>query len=110
MPKLEEISDHEIIDDEITVEEENLDIDSRLKRLLNSPEMFQLYQSERMESEHPCDKNIPKYRLVYENTGRVNVKFRSEKKLMVKLEDLRMIKMKFSDKKKTSFYVKDKKK
>lgn len=119
--------DYEITDDESSAselvetdaEEENLDINARLERLFNAPQMLKLWQKEFMGSdgedkddngkkkEHPCDNNIPKWRLVYEYTGTLNVKFRSEKKLQIKLDDIRNTKMRFLDEEKTTINVKE---
>ena len=55
----------------------------------------------------PLYEKPPKWRIMYERTGRLDYKFRGEKKMSVKAEDVCQTKLKFVDPGKTKLNVKD---
>jgi len=87
-----------------------LNINARLAKVFNDPEFQRIQEEEEEEKKrnwHPCDKNIPKWRLVYEYTGQLGVKFKGVESLKIKLDDVRKTKMKFLNREKTVINVKE---
>ena len=50
-------------------------------------------------------ENIPRWRLIYERTGRLDTKFKGVNRMEVKLSDVRLTRLKFTDKSKTRINV-----
>ncbi len=84
-----------------------LDTDARILLMKTSKEMIEYMNNEFGDLNDKYAKNVPKWRLHYERTGQLGVKFRGASRLEIKINDVQKGNMKFIDKEKTVVDCKD---
>lgn len=94
-------------EDESDIEYE--DFDARIRRFTNAMDLFKAFErcyGNPNEAEKPhTNRNLPKWRLNYERTGRWDIKFKGAKRVEIKLPDLRSLNLNFDDEECTKLSV-----
>ena len=84
-----------------------LNTDALYLRLKSSEDMLNHLSQYAQYLGDSYSENLPRWRLHYERTGKVNIKFRGESSLQIKLKDVKKGNMKFLDAEKTTINVND---
>ena len=94
-------------DDSDEEEIDFLNLDALYLRIKSSEDMINHLSQYNQYLNDEYSKNVPRWRLMYEKTGKVDVKFRGASSLQIKLKDATKTKMSFLDPEKTKLNVND---